>query len=178
MQVHTAQTTGWLHYAIPIAIGMIVLAIRARRMTQLRPLNVDRLWIVPALYGCVVAALIWSRPPTGLGWAWTLAGLVAGVALGWQRGKTMQIHVDPDTHELGQRASIAGLAFLLVLVAVKMATRAEGRALHLDVALLTDVLAALAWGMIACQRLEMFLRAQRLLTAARAARPAARPAAT
>ena len=173
MQVHAAQPNGWLHYAIPIAIAVVVLAIRARRMTQLRPLKIERLWIVPALYTCLVAALIWSQPPTAFGWAYMALGLVGGAALGWQRGKTMHIHVDPETHELGQRASIAGLAFLLALVAVKMATRAEGSALHLDVALLTDVLAALALSMVATQRLEMYLRAKRLLAAARAGRPAA-----
>ena len=170
MQVHAAQPNGWLHYAIPVVVAALVLAIRARRMTQLRPLRLERLWIVPALYTCVVIALIWSKPPTGSGWAFTLLGLVAGAALGWQRGKTMKIHVDPATHELGQRASIAGMAFLLVLVGVKMATRAEGSALNLDVPLLTDVLAALALGMIAFQRLEMFLRAGRLLEAARRSR--------
>lgn len=167
MQVHTVQPGSWLQYVIPLVVMAVVMALRARRVSQLRPLKLERLWVVPALYTLVVAGLVWSRPPVGWGWSFTILGLILGVAIGWQRGKTMHIHVDPETHELGQRASIAGLAFIGVLMVVKLGAKAEGGMMHLDVALLTDILAALALGMIATQRLEMFLRARRLLALAR-----------
>jgi hypothetical protein len=171
MQVHTVQPQGWLSYAIPIAIFVVVFGLRARRMTQLRPLKIERLWIVPAVYLAAVVALFIQSPPTLTGWGAAVLGLVLGAAVGWQRGKTMQIHVDPETHALNQKGSFAGILFLVALVAVRGVARSEGSALmHLNVAMLTDGFAALALGMFAVQRLEMYMRATRLLEEARARR--------
>jgi hypothetical protein len=171
MQVHTVQPQGWLSYAIPIAIFVVVFGLRTRRMTRLRPLKIERLWIVPAIYLAVVTVLFIQIPPTLAGWVAAVLGLVAGAAVGWQRGKTMQIHVDPETHALNQKASLAGILFLVALVAVRGAARTEGSALmHLNVAMLTDGFAAFALGMFAVQRLEMYMRATRLLEEARARR--------
>ncbi|MCP4025095.1 MAG: DUF1453 domain-containing protein, partial [Sphingomonas sp.] len=44
MPVHAAPP-GILQYAIPIAIFLAVFALRARRLTRLRPLKVEQLWI-------------------------------------------------------------------------------------------------------------------------------------
>ena len=167
MPVHAAQP-GVLQYAIPIVIFLVVFALRARRLTRLRPLKIEQLWIVPAIYAAVVAVIFYRSPPTLAGWAIAAAALAIGAALGWQRGKTMQIHLDPETHELRQRASLWALAFIVVLVAIKSVAQAEGAALHFNVAVLIDTLAALSLGIFAVQRLEMYLRATRLLAAARA----------
>lgn len=171
MQVHTAQPQGWLQYAIPIAIFIVIFSFRLRRMSRLRPLKLEQLWIVPALYLLFVAGAFFRFPPTPIGWVFSVVGLSAGAAIGWQRGKTMQIHVDPETHALNQKASVAGMLFLVAIIAVKAIAQSEGSAFfHLDVALLTDVLAAFALGMFSMTRLEMYLRAKRLLEEARAAR--------
>uniref|UniRef100_UPI0030ED5982 hypothetical protein n=1 Tax=Pseudomonas sp. JAI120 TaxID=2723063 RepID=UPI0030ED5982 len=77
-------------------------------------------------------------------------------------------HVAPETHELRQRASLWALAFIVVLIAIKSIAQAEGAALHFNVDVLIDTLAALSLGIFAVQRLEMYLRATRLLAAARA----------
>ncbi|MFZ5796137.1 MAG: DUF1453 domain-containing protein [Sphingomonas sp.] len=167
MPGHAAQP-GVLQYAIPIVIFLVVFALRARRLTRLRPLKIEQLWIVPAIYAAVVAVIFYRSPPTLAGWAIAAAALAIGAALGWQRGKTMQIHVDPETHELRQRASLWALAFIVVLIAIKSVAQAEGAALHFNVAVLIDTLAALSLGIFAVQRLEMYLRATRLLAAARA----------
>ena len=46
--------------------------------------------------------------PHGLGWLW--AGLLAaGAAIGWQRGRSMNIAVDPETHALNQSLTLAML---------------------------------------------------------------------
>ncbi|WP_426257812.1 DUF1453 domain-containing protein [Sphingomonas sp. DC1600-2] len=167
MPVHAAPP-GILQYAIPIVIFLVVFALRARRLTRLRPLKIEQLWIVPAIYAAVVAVIFYRSPPTLAGWAIAAAALAIGAALGWQRGKTMQIHVDPETHELRQRASLWALAFIVVLIAIKSIAQAEGAALHFNVDVLIDTLAALSLGIFAVQRLEMYLRATRLLAAARA----------
>lgn len=160
MPVHAAPP-GILQYAIPIVIFLVVFALRARRLTRLRPLKIEQLWIVPAIYAAVVAVIFYRSPPTLAGWAIAAAALAIGAALGWQRGKTMQIHVDPETHELRQRASLWALAFIVVLIAIKSIAQAEGAALHFNVDVLIDTLAALSLGIFAVQRLEMYLRADR-----------------
>jgi hypothetical protein len=167
--------TGAPHHAsiaanlIAIAFVLVLFALRVRRMSRIRPLKLERLWVVPAIYAVVVASLLSQSPPQGLGWAVVAAGLVLGGALGWQRGKLMQIRVDPKTHALNQQASIAGVVFIVVLIAVRSAARQMGGEMHMNVALVTDTLAALALGMFSIQRLEMYLRARRLLDEARAA---------
>ena len=69
MPIHDAQPSGILQYAIPIAIFLVVFGLRARRMTRLRPLRIEQLWVVPAIYAVVVAALFVRNPPTPVGWA-------------------------------------------------------------------------------------------------------------
>ena len=168
MSVHVVQPHGILQYAIPLAIFIVVFGLRARRMTRLRPLKIEQLWVVPAIYAAIVAYLFFRAPPSPTGWGLALIGLVIGAGLGWQRGKTMEIRVDPETHAVQQRASIWAMAFIVVLIAIKSVAQVEGAAWHFDVGLLVDVLAAVSLGMFAVQRIEMYLRATRMLAAVRA----------
>ncbi|MBO9624065.1 MAG: DUF1453 family protein [Sphingomonas sp.] len=171
MNASTPQP-GWISYAIPAVVILVVLALRWRRLGRARPLKVERLWIVPALYLVIAALGFWRFPPVGLGWLWCLIALGAGAALGWQRGRLMRISVDPVTHEVSQSASPATMVFVLVLILIRSGVRnAEalgGPAFHVDVAMLTDVLIAFALGLLSAQRTEMWLRARRLIGQARA----------
>lgn len=171
MQAHTGQPGGLWSYAIPAIVIAIVFAIRWRRMSQLQPLRLERLWIFPALYAVVAIAMFVRFPPSPLGWVFCLFALIVGAALGWQRGKMMRIIVDPDTHALNQTSSPAALLFLLVIVAVRSGARhmlGTDNLLHLDAMAVTDMLIALALGLFTTQRVEMFLRARRMLAAAAA----------
>ena len=162
------QPHGLMQYLIPIAVFAVVFAIRGRQMTRMRRLKLEQLWIVPAIYFAIVAVTFALTPPTAKGWLVSILALLAGAALGWQRGRLIAIHVDPDTHMLNQRASPMAMLFIFAIVLVKMAAQGEGRAMHLDVALVTDAALALALGNFAMTRLEMYLRGTRLLAAARA----------
>ena len=165
MQVHPVHQT-WVSYAI--TIGIIVMALRLRRAGQMRPLKLGSLWVVPTLYLAVAAIMFAQLPPTG--WVAIACGvaLLIGAAVGWQRGKMMHIHVDPETHALNQKASPAAMLFLVALIVVRMLARgmmgAEG---GVSPAMLTDPLIAFALGMFTLQRVEMYLRARRLLDEAR-----------
>ena len=167
MQVHPVHQT-WVSYAITIGIIVIVMALRLRRAGQMRPLKLGSLWVVPVLYLAVAAIMFAQLPPTG--WVTIACGvaLLIGAAVGWQRGKMMHIHVDPETHALNQKASPAAMLFLVALIVVRMLARgmmgAEG---GVSPAMLTDPLIAFALGMFALQRVEMYLRARRLLDEAR-----------
>lgn len=164
MQDQAGQAPAWANY-IPFVIIPVVLLLRARRMTRIRPLKVGLLWVVPAIYSLVVLGLYVGKPPHGTGWLVCAAALAIGAALGWQRGKTVRLHLDPDTQTVQQRGSMAGLIFLVVLIGVKAGARSIGSEFHFDVSLATDALAALVLGMIAAMRAEMFLRARSLIAA-------------
>ena len=160
----------WTSYAISLGIIVIVMALRMRRMGRMRPLKLGNLWIVPALYLVVAAAMFVQLPPKGWIGIASLAGLAIGCAVGWQRGKMMHIHVDPETHALNQKASPAAMFFLIGLIVVRSAARMFLRTeAGVSPAMLTDPLIAFALGMFTLQRLEMYLRAKRLLEEARGA---------
>jgi hypothetical protein len=154
----------WITYAITIGIVVIVLALRMRRMGKMRPLKLETLWVVPVLYLVVAALMFWQLPPTGLGAIACGAALLIGAAVGWQRGKMMHIHVDPQTHALNQKASPAAMLFLIALIVVRSGARTIlGQAGGVSPAMLTDPLIAFALGMFTVTRVEMYLRGKRLL---------------
>lgn len=166
----------WISYAISGTIIALVLGIRIWRMNKVRPLRIERLWVVPAILALLTASMFIAAPPSSVGWALSVVALAIGAALGWQRGRFMHIEVDPETHALNQRASPAALLFIVALIAVRFAARsmlasgAGDTLLHLNAMALTDILIALALGLVATTRLEMYLRAKRLVEAARTAR--------
>ncbi|MET0308828.1 MAG: CcdC protein domain-containing protein [Sphingomonas sp.] len=164
---------GWISFAISAVVILVVLALRMRRMSQERPLRIEQMWIIPAIYLGVAGFMFWRFPPVGLMWIAVLAALGAGAALGWQRGRMMHITVNPQTHEISQRASPAAMLFILGLIVVRTGVREAatmgGSSFHVDLASITDVLIAFALGLLATQRIEMFLRARRLLDQARGA---------
>jgi membrane protein CcdC involved in cytochrome C biogenesis len=167
MQVHPVHQS-WGSYAITIGIIIVVMALRLRSAGRMRPLKLGSLWVVPVLYLAVAAVMFAQLPPTG--WVAIVCGvaLLIGAAVGWQRGKMMHIHVDPETHALNQKASPAAMLFLVALIVVRMLARgvigAEGA---VSPAMLTDPLIAFALGMFTLQRVEMYVRARRLLEEAR-----------
>jgi hypothetical protein len=166
MQAQPAQQS-WIGYAITIGIVLIVMALRMRRMGKMRPLKLETLWVVPAIYLIVAALLFWQLPPVGWVGIATAVGLLIGAAVGWQRGKMMQIHVDPKTHDLNQKASPAAVLVLIALIAVRSLGRGLLGSEGVSPAMLTDPLIAFALGMFTLTRAEMYLRAKRLLEEAR-----------
>jgi len=172
MQVQTQpihQT--WVSYAITIGIIVVIMALRMRGMSKMRPLKLGSLWIVPAVYLVVAALMFIQLPPTGWVAIASAIGLAIGAAVGWQRGKMMHIHVDPETYALNQKASPVAMLFLIVLIAVRAGARSVlGETSGVSPAMLTDPLIAFALGMFTLTRLEMYLRAKRLLEEVRGGR--------
>ena len=163
IQAHPAHQS-WVSYAVTIAIVVVVFALRMRRMGQMRPLKLETLWVVPVLYLLVAALMFWSLPPTRWVGIASLVALLLGAGVGWQRGAMMHIHVDPETHALNQKASPAAMIFLIALIVLRSGARAVlGEAGGVSPAMLTDPLIAFALGMFTLTRVEMYLRAKRLL---------------
>ncbi|MFM9827976.1 MAG: hypothetical protein ACKVOB_04410 [Sphingomonas sp.] len=171
MLAHT-DPKQWISYIIMAVIVSFVLARRVQRMSQFRPLKIERLWMLPSVYLIFAGTIFYFGRPDPLGWALSGAALLVGGALGWQRGRLMRIEVDPVTQSLSQRASPAAMLFLLLLVAVRFGARSvvtAGGPLHISALVLTDTLVAFALGLLTMQRIEMFLRARRLLTSTKMA---------
>jgi len=170
MQVQPGQAP-WMSYVVPVIVVAVVMALRWRRMSRARRLRLETLWILPAVYAVIVAYVFATSPPSASGWGWSVLGLAVGAAIGWYRGRMMQIHVDPETHALSQQASPAAFLLLIVLVVARGAARQEiggdDQPGHHGIGLATDLAMASALGLIAATRIEMILRARRLLRAAR-----------
>lgn len=169
MPVHIGSQQ-WISYVILAAIIAFVLALRVQRMGQSRPLRVERLWVLPALCMLVATGLFAVRPPGAFGLALCAAGLAAGAALGWQRGRLMVIELEPNTQSLKQRASLGGVLLLAGIIGLRFGVRQMvevGAMLHLNALLLADVLVAMLVGLLCAQRAEMYLRARCMLAKAR-----------
>lgn len=159
------QTISYIVTAIVVAL---VLALRFRGLRRARRLKLETLWIVPALYAIVAAAILWQFPPHGAQILWLIAALGVGAAVGWRRGALMRITIDPETHALNQHASPAALLFIVLLIVARQGLRYEAPTLGFDIGMLTDLLVMFTFGLFSATRAEMFLRARRLLFAARA----------
>lgn len=153
---------------IGIGIALFVVLLRSRAA---RPLNVEWMWVMPLLVTLLIGSGIWAsttfQPHAPFGpvtYAALAAALVAGCAVGWWRGKTIDIHRDAETGTLMAKASPLGLIFLVGLIAVRYAMKgvleANAEAWHLNVVALTDGFMLFAAGLVVVSRVEMWLRAR------------------
>jgi hypothetical protein len=146
--------------------GMMAFRIWRMSRTGHRPrgLRLDRLWIIPAIMAVLVALLL-SRTHLQGETLLVAAAAVLGGAVGWWRGGMMRISINPRTNLLMQEASPLALLFLLGLFVVRFGLHfvlATGGARHIAI-IATSALAVFGLAMVTLQRLEMFLRARRLL---------------
>ena len=162
------QGTSWITAVLPFVVIAIVLALRFRSMNRERPLRIATLWIVPVIYLLIAGSMMFAVPPSPLGWGLLALGLAIGIAVGWHRGKLIRIERDPDSGELRQRASPLAMLLLVALVVLKLGARAifgETAVAHpgSGAMLLTDAFIGFALGLLSATRLELYLRARRIL---------------
>lgn len=159
----------WPYYAWVGGCVALAFFIRYRRLGKARPLRLGTLWIVPTIFLAFAATLFVQYPPSGLGWLWVALGFAAGGAIGWYRARWIEIGADPATGQLNQRSSPGALIFLAGLVAVRWLLRSMvmlGDARwHFGAMLIGDIFIAMAAGVLVLYRIEIFLRARRILTA-------------
>lgn len=153
----------WVGYVLSAIIISTVLFLRFRSMRRTRRLRLEWLWVVPAIYALVTASVLYQSVPSGIQWLYAVIALAFGGLLGWRRGALMRINIDPETHELNQQASPAAMLFILVLIVVRQGLRMEAGTMGFNAAFLTDLLVLFAFGLFSATRLEMFLRARRML---------------
>jgi hypothetical protein len=158
----------WISYAIPIAIIVVVMALRLRSMSRERPLNVGTLWVIPAIYVAIVASMLFALPPTLGGWSLIAAGIAVGAVLGWHRGKLIRIERNSETGRLMQRASPLAMLLLIALIVLKLGARAifgDSAAAQPGSPgmLMTDAFIGFALGLLSATRLELYLRARTII---------------
>jgi len=161
-----------ISYFVGGAILLIVMTMRFRSVGRQRRLKLERLWVVPAILATLMILAFVGAPPSPLTLGLCGVVLLIGAGIGWQRGRMMQIHVDPQTHELSQTTSLAAMLFLLAIIAFRFGAGALMQSgvlpVHVNPVAMSDVLLSFALGMFGVTRLEMFLRARRMLAGARA----------
>lgn len=153
----------YIGYIVTAVIVALVMFLRFRRMRRARPLKLEMLWIVPALYTLVAASVLWQSVPQGIQWLYVTLALIAGGLIGWRRGAMMRISIDAETHALNQQASPAAMLFIFVIIIIRQGLRVEASAIGLNAAFLMDLAVVFVLGMFSITRLEMFLRAKRML---------------
>ena len=162
------QGTNWIATLLPFAVIAVVLALRLRSMSRERPLKLGTLWVIPAIYVVIAGSMLMTLAPPPLGWGLMVTGLAVGVALGWQRGKLIRIDRNCETGELRQKASPVAMLLLVAIIFLKLGARAifgetaAGRPSS-GAVLLTDAFLGFALGLLSATRLEIYLRARRLL---------------
>lgn len=163
----------------PIVVTVLVLLVvgfRVMRMRGVRPYNPAVSLILPAVLAALAATFfIFPWPYSVQNAEMAVAALLAGAVLGWWRGKLMHIAV-AEPGKLTIQASPLAIMVLLGLFAVRMVLRFSVLAGHAPdspfVLGIDGAFIAFGVGLLGVARLEMFLRAQKLLREARAAQPA------
>jgi len=158
-------------YLVPLAVVGLVIILRNSRP---RRLKIERLWLYPAIYLVLLATTLAAAPPpvTPLSIGLLVGGFLIGAALGWQRGRLTNIHIHPETHDLTSRASPIGLLFIFAILVLRYAARdflaSDAGGLHLPIVAIGDAFIVLAVAMLSVQRLELWMRASKMLAEAKA----------
>jgi hypothetical protein len=163
--------------ALPFLLPVLFLALILRRNLRARSLRMERLWVYPVVLIVLTVLPMSAEPFPGVV---SLIGFVVamgvGGVVGWYRGRLTNITINPETHEFASQASIAGTILIGAVFAARYAVRiaVDGgtlpAGLHLDVAGITQGLMLFLVAMVSVQRVEMFIRCQKLLTEARGGR--------
>ena len=167
-----------LQFFLPILILLPVLYFRVRRMTKTQPLKLNRLWIRPAIILAVVALALLAPQPghhavrhfAGSDWAWLAVAAALGAMGGWTWGRTMAIEVHPEDGTLMVTGGQAAILVLVVLILLRLGLRTglavEGKALNLDVMLISDGLIIFTAALFTVRAIEMYIRAKRVMARA------------
>lgn len=149
-----------------VIIGTIV-ALRARKMSSVQPMKLNRLWVRPAIMLAISAGLLIATPPESALQALALFAICAiGAVAGWHQAKLMTITV-AESGELNVKASRWGLITLLGIIVLRQALRpwltGPDSPVHVNVGIVTDGFILFIAGFYAARSTEMFIRGRALL---------------
>jgi len=171
MSAPPPNAPAWVYLIPLVMIALVIL-----RNSRARRLRIESLWVMPVLILALVGlSLSQQGMPTPLMLGVDIAAIAAGAGLGWWRGRFTHITVDPATHQLTSRASPIGMLLILGIFALRTGVRLyaaqNASALGVSAIAVADAVLVLTVGLVCAQRLEIALRATRLLNEARAGGP-------
>jgi len=153
---------------IVVAMGLVIL-----RNSRARRLRIEAMWIAPVIIVAMIGLALYAERRGGglnftpLGVGLDIAGVILGALLGWWRARFTHITIDPETHELTSRASPLGMVVILSILVIRTVIRTyaadNAGALGQWGPPIADALLVMSVGLVCAQRLEIFIRARRLL---------------
>lgn len=157
---------------IGVGIALVVILLKGRKPRTLRP---QWMWVAPLLVTVLIGLGLWGmtysptadHSPFGpVEWAMVAVGLMLGGAVGWWRGGMTTIFREADG-TLKSRASPLGLVLIVGLLAGRGVLRgwleANAAAWHINPLALADAFMVFVVGLVVMQRVEMFIRARRIM---------------
>lgn len=159
----------------PLIVLLVMLPLILLRNRAPRTLRPKWMWVTPAIIVPLMGLALWGTsmepgadhaPFTVASWMILAAGLLLGGVAGWWRGKmtTIERHADGT---LRAQASPLGIILIIGLFLGRSALRSvlepHAAAWHLNALAITDAFLLFVVGMIVAQRIEMFIRARRVL---------------
>jgi hypothetical protein len=162
---------------LPFLLLLPILYFRMRKLSRPQPLKLSRLWIRPAIIVLAATLVIWAPQPgvtrhfTMLEWGALGLAAALGAVAGWHFGRVMKIEVHPEDGTLmtfgGQTAVIVMMVLILIRVGLRSGMALEAQTWHLDALLISDISLVFTAALFAVRGLEMYLRAQRVMAAAK-----------
>jgi hypothetical protein len=164
-------------YAISAVAFVVLISFRMRRMMRSTPFNINFVWIMPTIMLALTIWLMARAEPRGAEWLWAVGLLIGGGVLGWMRGRSITMTVDPATHRIMAQGSASAMIFLVVLLVARYGLRyamsTEANVIGVRPAMVDVLFLVLALGLFGVRSVEMGVRGYRLLRAAKAAPPSA-----
>lgn len=162
---------------IGILIFVVVFGLRMRRMMRPSPFNPYLAWILPVIFVVLSGLLLFNAKPAGTDWLWAVGAFALGTVVGYFRGRSITMTIDPVTRKVVAQGSAMAMVFIVVLLGARYGLRylltTEAGALNLR-PIMADVLSAvLGAGIFVARGAEMGLRGHRMLEAAKLAPPTA-----
>jgi hypothetical protein len=158
---------------IVIAFGLVIL-----RNSRARRVRIEAMWIAPLIIIALIGLALYGETRAGGGRPFTpvtigldVGGVIVGALLGWWRARFTNLTIDPATHELTSRASPLGMVVILGILILRTVVRTYAAQANGPLGEwgppLADALLVMSVGLVCAQRLEIFLRASRMLQEAR-----------
>ena len=156
-----------LQFVIPLLILLPILYFRMRRSMKPQRLKPQNLLIRPAFIILVAILVLFASPPRMQDLQWFVLAAAIGAGAGWYWGKLTKLELHPEDGTIISTSSQAGMLVLIVLVLFRYGVRAgigvEQQAMHLDIAMVTDISIIFSALLFSARALEIFLRARELM---------------